>query len=115
MIVQDFITRIQGYFNGSYTAVQLEEVTAWAQRQRPVILSAVYKYAVQTQDTDYKTPPTVKKLRQLSAEVQDRYPSLRPKCELRQIEEKPSPEQIAEVSGLLKGLVANTRFGRGKK
>ena len=87
MTAQDFVVRIQGYFNGVYTAVQLEEVINWAQRQRPIILSAVYKYSVQTQDTDYKTPPTVKKLRQLSVEVQDRYPSLRPKCELRQIEQ----------------------------
>jgi len=77
MTVAEFGAKLEGYFGGTYTAVQMGEVKRWAENRTPRELELVYRYCVVNETAQYKTPPDIKALNRNLGEVFDAYPELR--------------------------------------
>ena len=77
MTVAQFGTELEDYFGGVYTPAQMREVKRWAQKRSDASRRLVYEWIVATEDTRYKTPPTVATLNKALSTVFDGYPELR--------------------------------------
>lgn len=77
MNIETFVGKLEDYFGGKYTKTQREEVSRWTAKHTGERMRAIiYRYAVETLDTQFKTPPTVKKLNALRVEVAEAYPEI---------------------------------------
>ena len=61
----DFVARVQDYFDKEYTDTQLDFVVQWCEQRRPKHLNYIFRYLVATSETQYKSLPTVAKLREV--------------------------------------------------
>ena len=85
MTTAEFIHSLQDYYGGRYTPTQIKEVAAWSDKRSDRSRYLVYKYCVATGETQYKTPPDIRTLNVMLAEVMEAYPELRADSYNRQV------------------------------
>ena len=76
MTTKIFLFKVQDYYGVKYTVTQAEEVTRWCEKQKASVLKLVYRYVVETGETQYKRLPDIAHLKKLKAEVYEAYPEL---------------------------------------
>jgi hypothetical protein len=77
MTTETFLFKVQDYYSAKYTATQAEEVTRWCEKQKPPALKLVWRYIVETGETQYKRLPDIALLNKIKTEVYEAYPELR--------------------------------------